>query len=389
MLSAGPTNVRGSAVSEALQSGWFRLDLAGLPRPVVAIDATAAAAGLWFGPAASVLEEVAEKLPPAAHPEIAFLGDRKTYPLAAILRGLSSPLAPPTGPSVDVNSQVGRHPVLGPLLWELSKSPVRPLLLLANAPVLDAEDWAIPDIASRLLVYRMTGADPVTHPAFREVGPETELGVLVEHLRDPVTAVRVRHESGLAADWDNDAYAWDEGALAWQPPAAPELGVRFLHGEGPPPAATVRKAGGAEHTLPLVAAPAPADPAPVPLAPAEANVLNLWRRGTGFWCGQCSRTHAPGQVWCPGQADGVGLFPTMAANPAGAYLAEPRSTEWQATPIRRGVVQVAPGQVLVSRPGAAAEYRFDAGRWEPYADDPGAFVPLDTGAFLIRPSPRG
>jgi hypothetical protein len=381
--------VRGTAVSEALQSAWYRLDLSGLPRAVVAVDASASAAAMWFGPVASVLDEIAEKLPPAAHPEVAFLGDRKTYPLAAILKGISSPLAPPTGPSVDVNSQVGRYPVLGPLLWELSRGQVRPLLVMANGPVLDAEDWAVPEVTGRTLVYRMTGADRATHPAFREVGPETELGVLVEHLRDPVTAVTVRHEAGLAVDWDNDAYTWDDGTLTWQSPAATDLSGRFLHGGDEPPAAVVKKAGGAVYRLPLVPVAGPADPLPVPLTPAEANVLNLWRRGTGFWCGQCSRTHTSGRVWCVGKADGPGLFPTLAATPAGAYLAEARANDWLAKAVRRGVVPVAPGQVLVSRPGAAAEYRFEAGRWEAFADDPGPFVPLDGGGFLIRPGPRG
>ncbi|HJZ57769.1 MAG TPA: hypothetical protein VKE74_22610, partial [Gemmataceae bacterium] len=58
------------------------------------------------------------------------------------------------------------------------------------------------------------------------------------------------------------------------------------------------------------------------------------------------------------------------------------------TPVPRGIVPLADGRVLVSRDGAASEYVFDADHWEAFAEDPGAFVPLDGGGFVIRP-PRG
>jgi hypothetical protein len=357
---------------------------------VVAVDATAAAAGLWFGPVASVLEELAERLPPESHPEVAFLGDRRTHPLGAVLRGLSSTSPAASGPPVDVAGHLGRFPVIGPLLWELSRDPARPLLVLGNSPLIDAEDWAVPEFTGRTLVYRLTGTDAVSHTAFREVGPETELSVLVEHLRDPVLGVRVGHPAALPVDWDNDSYRWDDGALVWEPPATPELTAGFLHPEGEPPHAMVTKGHGVEHRLALTPASPSAAPAPIPLRPAEGNVLNLWRRGTPYWCGGCSRSHPPGQLWCSGSTGGAALFPTLRDCPAAAaYVAEPRAGEWVLTPIRRGVLPLPDGRVLVARSGAAAEYNFDAGRWEPFAEEPGAFVALDSGGYLIRTNPRG
>lgn len=376
-------------MSGSLKTAWYRLDLSALPRGVVAVEASASAAGLWFGPVASVLEELVEKLPPNSHPEVAFLGDRQTYPLSAVLRGLSSTSAPGTGPTVDIAAQLGRYPVLGPLLWELSRGPVRPLLVLANSPLLDIEDWAVPEVTGRTLVYRLTGTEPMSHPAFREVGPETELGVLVEHLRDPVRGVRVGQGEALAVDWDNDAYRWDDGALVWGPPAAAELTASFLHPEGRVPEAVITRGNGAEHRLALAPVPPPVEARAIPLSPGEGNVLNLWRRGTPYWCGNCSRSHPPGQLWCAGVPAGRGLFPTLRDAPAAmAYVGEARSGEWVLTPVPRGIVPLADGRVLVSRDGAASEYVFDADHWEAFAEDPGAFVPLDGGGFVIRP-PRG
>lgn len=369
-------------MNELLRKAWYRLDLAALPRGVVAVDVTANAAALWFGPVASILEELAEKLPPESHPEIAFLGDRRTYPLSVVLRALSN--AP--GATVDIASQLSRYPVIGPLLWELSRGPGRPLVILANSPLLDAEDWAVPEVTVRTLVYRLTGSGPITPPAFREVGPETDLGVLVEHLRDPIRRVNVGHGAALAVDWDNDAFLWENGILNGEPPASLELNAAFVHPEDRPPEAVVTRGAGVAHRITLVPIPFPPATPCVPLTPAEGNVLSLWQRGTPFWCVACSRSHPPGQLLCAIPGSRSGLFPSLQglAN-ALAYRVELRTGEWLLTPLSRGIMDLTEGRVLVNRERSAPEYQFVDGNWLAFADEQNPFISLDGSTFLIRP----
>lgn len=374
----------GDEVNGPLQSVWYRLTLEGLPRGVVVVDATPSAAALWFGPVASILEEIVEKLPPEMHPEVAFLGDRKTHSLDTVIRSLAP--GPATGAAIEIPSQLGRYPVLGPLLWELSRGPARPLLVLANSPILDLEDWAAPEYAGRTLVYRMMGSEPLSHPSFREVGPETDLAVLVEHLHDPIASLRIGHPSALAMDWSNDTFRWEDGMLHGT--ATANLIAQFLHPHEGQPEALVTKQSGIEHRLTLAAAPPPEAPTRIPLSPAEGNVLNLWRRGSGFWCGHCSRTHAPGQVWCRGSGNPTGLFPSFATLNALAYLSECRDGVWFAMPVHRGITPISDRAVSITRSGAVAEYHFEDRHWLAVVGDPGTFLALDDSRFLIRCGPR-
>lgn len=389
MLLRSTVRRDGDEVNEPLQCAWYRLDLTGLPRGVVAVDATPSAAALWFGPVASILEEIAEKLPAEMHPEVAFLGDRKTYPLASVLRGLAMPGTVKPGPAFDVASQLGRYPVLGPLLWELSHGPARPLLVLANATILDAEDWAVPVFAERTLVYRMMGADAVSHPAFNEVGPEADLGVLVDHLRDSITAIRIGHPVALAMDWSNDACRWTDGVLHGTANELLDLTAQFLHPANVPPEVVVMKASGAEHHLKPSLAASPETAAAIPLTPAEGNVLNLWRRGSGFWCGRCSRTHAPGKLWCAGTANVPGLFPSLDGAKALAVQVAVCGGEWTAMPVPRGVAAISENAVSVTRAGTSAEYHFDGERWLAVEGEPSGFLALDGDCFLARCGAKG
>jgi hypothetical protein len=320
-------------------------------------------------------------LSPESHPEIAFLGDRRLHPLSDILKSLSGAPDPP----VTIASQLGRYPVIGPLLWELSKSPPRPLVILANSPLLDAEDWAVPGITGRTLVYRLTGSGPYSHPAFREVGPETELKLLVEHLQDPVLSVHVGGESAFVIDWDNEDYRWDDGYLICERPSTTIVHAAILHPEDEAPHAVVKLASGAEHQIALTPASPPVLPPVVRLTPAEGNVLNLWQRGTPFWCESCSHTHAPGQFRCESPTSGWGLFPSLNDRiTALAYHSELRSGEWLLTPLLRGILNLHDGRVLVNRERAAPEYQFENGKWEPFVDEASALISIDGNSFLIR-----
>jgi hypothetical protein len=361
-----------------MHTGWYALDPAALPRGVVVADASPAAAALWDGPIASILEELADRLPADARPGVVFLGGRDRHPLGGVLRGLGSGHPAADGPGVGIAANLGRHPAAGPVLRDLLDGPPRPVLFLLNGPTLDLDDWAVPEVTSRTLVYRLTGTGRVSPAGFAELGPAADLGDLVAHLADPVRSVRL---DGFALDWDNDAYRWADGELAADGPAAVPVRVRLAVADGATPGAVVTRTGGAEHRLALTPGTAPADPAEVPLTAAEGLILDQWERGNGFYCGACRRPHPPGRVRCdPG--GGPGLLPTAAGLAASLVVAARRSGGWAVTPVSRGVLPLPDGRVLARRPGAAGCYGLDAGRWVPF-DDPGDWLPLGDGAFAV------
>jgi len=198
-----------------MHTGWYRMDLAALPRGVVAAVATDDAAPLWHGPIASVLEELADKLPAESHPK------SRSSATAARTRSRRPPRPLAGGSTRAGRSRYGATrplPVAGPLLREVLGGPARPVVLITTVPVIDLADWAVPATAGRILVYRLAGADRVSPPPFTELGPDASLTALVDHLRDPVKAVRIGHPAALALDWDNPAYRWDAGALACDAP---------------------------------------------------------------------------------------------------------------------------------------------------------------------------
>lgn len=346
-----------------MRGGWFRIDPAGLPRGVVLVDATPAAAPLWHGPVASLLEELAEKLPAESHPEVAFLGDRRTHPLAGLR----------------FTDHLGRYPVAGPLLRELERGPVRPVILVTNTAVIDLADWATPDLVRRMLVYRLTGDDRLSPQGFHELGPETDLGVLVKHLRDPATGIRT---TGFALDWDNPAWTWNAGLL--ESTGGAGTAAFFLSPDDRPPTATVTRASGAELPLPLTATDPPAEPPPVGFSPAEGNVLELWRRGNAYWCQSCRRSHPPGVVRCPAPGTPPGLFPTLHPLPDhGLYRVGVRGGAWWFRPVRRGLLALADGRVLVGRGGSPCVFAHVGDRWQRQPGPTTGFISLADGEFAI------
>jgi len=63
---------------------------------------------------------------------------------------------------------------------------------------------------------------------------------------------------------------------------------------------------------------------------------------------------------------------------------EPRGGGWFVRPIPHGIAPLLDDRVLVRRAGAAPAYAAGPDRWEPVPDDPGDFVPLADGTFLLR-----
>lgn len=350
--------------------GWFRAGPAGLPRGVVVADATAAAAPLWDGPILSVLEELAEQLPPAEQPEVAFLGSRTLRPLAEVVRDISSG---------EVRRELGRYPVAGPVLYDLLRGPPRPVLLVLAGPPADLADWDVPEVTAQVAVYRLTGPGRVSPPGFTEYGPADDLGAAVAHLRDPVRTVRVGGPA-FAVDWDGDA-RWEAGTLTADGPGG--VTARLLVPDGVTPEAVFVRASGVEHLAPMtpVAAP-PAAPA-LGLTPPEGVVLDVWRAGHPYHCGACRRSHPPGQVGCRPPAPPGGLFPTLGEAPAAVHIAVRGPGGWAATPVPRGVVPLPDGAVLVRRPRAAAGYEWGGAGWVPLAADPGGFVPIAGGTYIL------
>lgn len=290
--------------------GWYRFDAGLLPRGIVIVEAMRQSASLWEGPVASLFETLAESLPANLQPEIAFLGDSRTFPLQAVQQN-----------TITLARELGRYPVLGPLLHALQRDALGdvPLLVITTRPVVDIDDWNVPEVTRRTLVYRLFGEARVSPDGFREVDNTTDFSQFVEHLSDPIEHVRITQDQGLAVNWSGSGYLRQGPGLEAGGLADYATTVQFVSSGSAPATAQVRRRSGVERRVPLrTAAPLPESEA-VPLRGSEGSVLSFWRRGMTYYCPGCRWSHPPGHVRCR-DAGGAPLFPTLESRPIGTVV---------------------------------------------------------------------
>jgi|GEM_PF-3646255 len=368
-----------------LETHWYRLDSGALPGGVVAVDATSAARLLWAGPIASVLEELVESLPPSEHPDVVFLGDRMRHPIQRVLEAMSPSADLATG--FDLESQLGRYPVVGPLFRDLLDEPPRPVLLLLSGlsgPIIDLDDWAVPDVTRRVLAYRLTGSVRQTSDAFAELGSDADLKQAVDHLRDPVRSATIGGGNVLPLDWKQDGWSSRDGGLGCDRPESIEVELQLRHPSGVAPRAAITRLSGVALDLPLIRCDGPARLVPTVLTRGEWNVLDSWERNRSYYCSHCRHNHLPGQLRCEGPARSLPLFPSIDASlPAPAYVVIKRGGQWSLIPYSRGIVPLGDDRVIINRLNQFSVSHFDGSKWEWQVGENSGFIPLDDGGFAV------
>lgn len=365
-----------------MEHRWWSVSADTLPRGIVAVDATREAAPLWRGPYFSVLEELAAILPESARPEIAFLGDVRTYPLDEVLRGVD-PTARPTGPAVAIDVNLGRCPLVGPLMRTAAEGQQRTIVVLTNQPILDLDDWDVPGVQESLAVYRVIGADRLTQGGIPEWSTaDTELSHVAKYLHNPLTRVRVGGDGVYPLAWDAPEYRWTEGTLIADNPGP--LHVSMTGSDDRPRAEGVRANGGRVELRVTPCDPRP-DGVTFELAPAEAMVLDLWSGGTAFACRGCGRVHPPGQVRCLGGTDGAGPLPTVAAFDTGTVCLVTRHPgRWSGRTIPSRVVELPDDRVLVWHAADARVYERSGEAWTSGTPWVRGMTPVGQNVFVVQ-----
>jgi hypothetical protein len=362
-----------------MQVQWYQLSQEHLPAGVVFIDATKGAERLLReGFVLSILEDLWDNLPATLRPEVGFLGGRRSFTLLEVIGALSGERV--EGAAVDLDRELGRFPVVGPGLREWIRAQTRPVVLLTNTRILDLDDWTVPEVVMSLLVYRLTGYDRLTPTPFREVGTETDLGVLVEHLRDSVLEWTVGDSQVFVVDWDVPDLVGEDGTVRRKGGKLEAVSLLLAHAEGHLPQATFRRASGTTVKVRMIESQAhPKRPA-IEIPHAETIAIDTWRGGRPFWCAEC-RGHTPGQFWCGNRADKA-TFPSLAGTARGTAWAFKFDRRWLASPAPNGIV-ILDGQAVVNRNGEWKTYAYDDGRWSPTDELKDRLIKRSDDEFLI------
>lgn len=359
---------------------WFEIQPPELPRNVVVLDASAAAAGLRpvFG---SLIEGLAEERSAEELPEIAFLGGTRCYSYSEFIRDSEAIFS----------ANAGRGRVLSPLLEALRDSiPVR-VLLIAAGRIVDLEDWNHTPFAERIAVLR-------TDPSLTIAGPnrdfdlsDLDMAGIARLACLRAVRFRISWAGGFPFAWSNSAFQFDQGSLV-----ADEMGPVICGWRVPgesdamSPVAEVAWESG----LVMRAVVEPAEPMMVeewrPFTGAELTRLDAWRLRTSAVCDRCGGEHTPGQLRCLNGE--LGVLPTLRDRPRGFARVRVKTFQasYQATP--NPVAMLGPSSaVVLPIDSSAIRWDFDVGRseWRPGSSF-GPFERFGSDEFLLTipgPSP--
>jgi len=339
---------------------WFQLRSRSFPRPVVVLDVSAAAAALW--PVLhSTVEGLAEELPAAARPDVAFLGDSVRYPLDAFLKRADELIA--------VNR--GRGRIISPLLESFgAHSPAR-VVVITTRPVIDLADWRSSPNAGRIAVIRTDPTVPIANGLY----PETDLAdvrAVAAVVHQPVAQIRLAVEGGLPVSWDIRSYRFENGELVADPSAGSwDVRAGFLVGkESATASARLIRADKTFDPLPVENAETPEEPQWLPFPPSELTALDAWRAGRSAHCRACGQDHTPGVVACSDEKGTI--LPSTVRLGTGFVRVRVKMFKADFASTARPTCLLSDGRVAVSTADEPELWAFDSdsNQWQK-SDEPG------------------
>jgi hypothetical protein len=361
---------------------WFQARIRPVPRSVVVLDVSTAAAPYW-PTLRNTVEQLAEALAPTAYPDVVFLGSAERIPLARFRRDAEQLHA----------ANTGRGRVVSPLLESFREAWPERVLLLAARPVIDLADWRHTPHANRLVVARVDSTVPIANEACSEIAL-TDFDTLTKLMSQPPPSVRIRLPGGIPFAWDNPSFRFDAGSLVTDPGEGGDIRVGFLcaANEAAPIAELVQANAPISRlsitpTEPLQALPW------FPVTASEFAVLDAWRNGRPAYCSRCGMDHAPGEVACP--AGGVLLSSLAKLLPGGFVRVCVEQSQVSYQPVPSPALRIGEAIVVRAPVGAMPSiWRFDAsrGEWMATAEPWRLFEPLEANdefALAMPPVRRG
>lgn len=283
---------------------WYQLRPPDVVRPIVVVDVSPAAQGLE-PILLSTLEGLAEELPPADQPDVAFLGGSSRWRLTEFLAHAETLLP----------AQRGRGRVIAPLLDSFRGSWPSRVVILAVNPLIDLLDWTESPHCDRLVVVKLNPTINLSGGAF----PEIDLNTIDEVVRLfdlPVQSVTIAIHGAIPFAWDQPAYHWHEGSLVAKSVSAWDVRIGVASEQEPiDPKARVVRGTSLHEEWPLEAIPAPREAGWSPLTGSELTLLHSWQAGRPFLCPLCRQQHSPGTIGCPGGF--AQLFPSLGSKAIG------------------------------------------------------------------------
>jgi hypothetical protein len=352
-------------VSEPVNEFWFQVRLRSVLRPLLVVDVSHAASGLWHV-FHSTLEGLAEELPLAQQPDVAFLGSTERLPLRSFLSQLDS--------LVSLNR--GRGRVISPLFESFGQQWPSRVVILASQMLHDLEDWQ-----SHAMYPRVRLISP--NPLNRDAKLLTDLASVRHELEAPAASVRISANNAIPFSWDQPAYYTKALTLRCQPGAGSDVRIGFLSPESKlKVTAELVQADGSTDPLGVSAAEALEPVGWSVLTSAELTILEAWRARRPINCSHCETAHDPGEMCLASK-----LFPSLKMIPPGGY-AVLRLQMFQATfqPICCSSFRLAADKVVTRSP---SEPEPQLWRWNPdcgwqLGEHSGLFLPLETpDRFLL------
>lgn len=336
-----------------MHESWFRIRMRSFPRPVVVLDVSAAAAGLW-----PVLLSTLEGLVDA-RPDVAFLGGSARVPLDDFLRNADALHA----------ANAGRGRVIGPLLDLFREDWPARVVVLAARPVVDLADWAATPFAPRLAVVRLDPTVEIAAGEFLEADL-VDVGSVARLVDLPPALVEVSAPASLPVGWDDPRFRFVNGRLIASSDGVGDVRIGFLSpAERVEATANLLRAGTAPDRLPV----SPCEPPDArpwqPFTSAELAMLDAWRGGRPAYCPACRGDHVPGVVAC---AAGAWAFPSLVRVTPGEFV-RVKLKMFQATFQPAGPALRLGELAVVVRSPEPGVWRFRDDRWQPAGESWGPF----------------
>jgi len=329
-----------------------------------------------------MLEEIRDRCP-STKPDCAFLGGSELHPIDAVLRGVDSTGRPP-GLTVPFEANLGRYPLMGPLMRRLETVGRRPVLIIATGPVIDAEDW-IPEPGSPVAFLRLMGSDRIAPNEFVEWSAnDADFAVVAEFLSDPLQNARLGGEGLAALEWQAKDYRWENGWLVTDQPPTQSVRVQFSISVAAQPRVTGKRKSGALVDLALQECPPePTSRGVATFSASECVVLDLWRQRSPYWCAECSQTHLPGVVLCPSGDNR--LFASLGKFPPGTVcLLNRRTGGWVMETVPRGIFAIDDDRLCVWQDRHAILVTRTDEKWGSSEESSDGFITVSSERFALR-----
>lgn len=272
-----------------MEERWYQLTKIELPRARVIIDVSRSGEKLW-PMLYSLISGLTETLPRESWPEVLFLGDTISRPLAEFTSQHES--------LYQADRYRGR--VMGPTFHHLETLTPTNTVLIGCGPILDLEDWHDTPIVGRTIFTKLLDSIQITNNRYAE--PIVSMDELTSWVNLSFQSLTIRLPKGIPTDGDRTEYRYLPERIVSESSGNLPLRFAYISESSDPPFAEIRLSNGGVIKQDVIPCEPLASPLWRNLPNAEFTIIDQWRRNGGYLC-QCGQTHPAGQWCCTSDAE--------------------------------------------------------------------------------------